>query len=270
MVQATRIAQEIQYTNKRMGTKDSSSSPYRRQVSDLGMEDPVASFRKGRKPTTSSKESSDADDVSISIQTGDSTRASTGLGELPRVSDHSVSLSDDDDQQLNRNSCADECPSEDEDCFEMDLEDLMSTMSGRSSLKSVSSGSRNGSMALRAMHDSFSNSMNCSFSNDSSTENLNFDGNDASTESTKGGQQSPHQPQIQKGRRKLPARTGSGYVRGVSDRATESPSNSRRSLRTSIIRSNNGLAVSATALKAKRNSAIQSLNQRARQNLDNH
>jgi len=113
----------------------------------------------------------------------------------------------------------------------------------------------NGSCFLRAMSESFNGAYDASFSSQ--------DGSDSQTEEQAQEQtpssSTPEASAPGRGRgRKLPQRTGSGYVRGAHSRNghTESPK-IRRSLRSSIIKGNpiNGMAVSAAALKEKRMSA---------------
>lgn len=157
-------------------TADQAPCLIRRQVSDLGMEDPV---------TMSSKKAEEEE-------------TAKGVANL----------------------------SEDEEA-EMDIDDLMS-MSTRSSRASSLGG---GSLALKAMSDSFNNT---SFNSCSSTTN------DDSEEFTISPAESPT------GRRKLPARSGSGYCRD--GRSSSSASDRRKYVRS-------GVAVSAAALREKRRSS---------------
>eukprot|EP00797_Seminavis_robusta_P033266 Sro768_g199610.2 (211) ;mRNA; r:12737-13369 len=155
-------------------------------------------------------------------------------------------------------SAVEQTEAEEDDDVEMDLEELMSScQQDRSCVTrttSVSSGSRGGSMALRAMSDSFNNS---SFNSTGSSgtachgSSQDFSSSTHQEESFSNHCDEPATP-TGTGRvgRKLPARTGSGYVRGVG--AASSGSASRRaSLRKS---SNNGLATAAVALREKRRS----------------
>ncbi|CAB9514589.1 expressed unknown protein [Seminavis robusta] len=162
---------------------DDSSCHYRRQVSDLGMEDPVAFIR---------------------------------------------SIKEDEEDEL-------------------DLAELMSMSQPTMVTKSSSCSGSLGSSCLKLMSESFTNG---SFSNhdESLTENLDDDESNVDEEQTTTKKRRP---------RKLPQRMGSGYVRGEGLPRSNSTGKIRRSLRTSIIKSNNGLAVSATALKEKRLSVAQ-------------
>jgi hypothetical protein len=182
---------------------------YRRQISDLGMEDPVARCRPKTRKATEGRDPDDSDSVASTFG---------GLNDENVPSEEASEVEGDDNEE------------------ELDLEDLMST-STRTSLMTRSTSS--GSFALRAMSDSFNNSV--LFDEDSSTEDASEKCADATDE-----------PHMQRVGRKLPERTGSGYVRG--DGLPRSPSTGkiRRSLRTSIIKSSNGLPVSAAAFREMR------------------
>ncbi|CAB9513472.1 expressed unknown protein [Seminavis robusta] len=208
---------------------DSPPTIIRRQVSDLGMEDPVMlqTRRRGKKKNAAEI---------------DSTASTCGAAAASAES-----------------SAVEQTEEEEDDDVEMDLEELMSScQQDRSCVTrttSVSSGSRGGSMALRAMSDSFNNSsFNSAGSSGTACQGSSQDFSSSHHEdsfSNHLGENAPATP-TGTGRvgRKLPARSGSGYVRGVG--AASSGSASRRaSLRKS---STNGLATAAVALREKRRS----------------
>lgn len=152
--------------------------------------------------------------------------------------------SSEDVKESNLNDLADAAPNtstvlEAEEEPELDFDDLMS-MSTRSSRAS----SNGGSLALRAMSDSFNNS---SFDG-SQSYSLNQEG-DNSEEFITAEEGNASASSTNSGRRKLPARSGSGYCRG-DKRSTGGSSSDRRK----YVRS--GVAVSAAALREKRRSSI--------------
>lgn len=206
------------------GSRRSQVSSYRRQVSDLGMEDPVTDTRNAAK-----KLSKDPSEKSLDADESAESTGNTAIGDLPLVSDHETG------QEASQNDEG----SEGDDDFEMDLEELTCTISARSSVHS----SREGSMTLKAMSDSFSSSMNCSFN--TSLAELGADEINGSSWSP----QVRGREQPQGGRRKPPSRTSSGYCRDM--RASDSPGQTGRTLRKNIIRNSHGHSISAMTLKPR-------------------
>jgi hypothetical protein len=182
---------------------------YRRQVSDLGMEDPVVECRPKNRNATEGRDPDDSDSAASTVD---------DLKDEYVPSEEASEVEVDDNEE------------------ELDLEDLMST-STRTSVITRSTSS--GSFALRAMSDSFSNSF--SFNEYSLTDEVSENCTDSIDE-----------PSKQRVARKLPQRIGSGYVRGDGLPRSNSSPKIRRSLRTSIIKSSNGLPVPAAALREKR------------------
>ena len=231
---------------------DSCPNCIRRQVSDLGMEDPVMlETRRRKKPTITVPVEPESTKVK---DDGDSTASTCGGGvNTARTPQKKVNVVEND-----------------EDDTEMDFDDLMSMSSRRTSVSRCSSAtSKAGSMALRAMSDSFTNGSFDSSSNNSNQELSLSDLNGSLSNSNHHDGTSDDAPvaaaptnrTTPSGRtgRKLPQRTGSGYVRtGGAQRSDSSSSSShaaRRALRSSVIKSNNGVVVSSSALREKRRSS---------------
>lgn len=232
--------------------EDSAPCRIRRQVSDLGMEDPVVETRRRRR-----KPASGEDETKRKID-GDSA-VSTCCGNTENIGDEEASLSHtlendskDDNQAANLVL---------EDDTELDFDDLMSMSTRRSGIsRSSSAASKRGSMTLRAMSDSFTNgSFNSSGTGSGHLESSMADFQASLSEELQDGRNQGDASPVASGvsssppcRRKLPQRTGSGYVRGP--QRTESDSSVRRANhRASVIKkSSNGVVVSGAALREKR------------------
>jgi hypothetical protein len=195
------------------------------------MEDPVMLRRGGKK-----KPPADKDDKTKDKDEGDSTASTCGGTDADGVVVPDVDVDVDADA-------------------EMDLDDLMSTRSCIT--RSSSSGSRTGSLALRAMSDSFNNnSFNSSISggNNSSQELVHqCQANHNSCDEACSTTTSPTSSPGDSSGRKLPRRTGSGYVRGVgANKSSISGGGTQRNSLRVIKPSSGRLAVSGAALREKR------------------
>ena len=224
----------------------------RRQVSDLGMEDPVVETRRRRRKPASREEdikNKKDSDSAVSICCGNTEDNGGEEASLPQTVEDDIK---DDNHAANLVL---------EDDTELDFDDLLSMSTRRSGIsRSSSAASKRGSMTLRAMSDSFTNG---SF-NSSGTGSGHLESSMTDFQASLSEEQLDSRKQEDvslavsvtssspRCRRKLPERTGSGYVRGP--QRTESDSSVRRANhRASVIKkSSNGVVVSGAALREKR------------------